>query len=312
MQRNEAFSLLQDEYMCSDEAELVEARANRRSAIKDLVGDGYNMDTTGRTFRRHKALAIAQIKQIARNPLQQQQLAQAVLEHYKGGAGGAVTPDDRTEYAAHVAVIEGIVESLRMLKKRNGGRYTREDRIAQHVLLSASVLKSGNKKMQASIRRLLETSSKSIDKAVARNTDAATMERPYFFVDDEKSCNSYPAEWGTYITECWDDLTRASECTSDEARDKEADENGIHPTHRIHWINNRLDDLLLIMLALGKEHFGDEFTVSRPTMLKFKKYYHRYPGRNTCLCRYHMEFDNHFYAIRRWKASVQRSSCRNA
>jgi hypothetical protein len=163
MQRNEAFSLLQDEYMCSDEAELVEARANRRSAIKDLVGDGYNMDTTGRTFRRHKALAIAQIKQIARNPLQQQQLAQAVLEHYKGGAGGAVTPDDRTEYAAHVAVIEGIVESLRMLKKRNGGRYTREDRIAQHVLLSASVLKSGNKKMQASIRRLLETSSKSID-----------------------------------------------------------------------------------------------------------------------------------------------------
>jgi hypothetical protein len=133
------------------------------------------------------------------------------------------------------------------------------------------------------------------------------MERPYFFVDDEKSCNSYPAEWGTYITECWDDLTRASECTSDEARDKEADENGIHPTHRIHWINNRLDDLLLIMLALGKEHFGDEFTVSRPTMLKFKKYYHRYPGRNTCLCRYHMEFDNHVYAIRRWKASAQRS-----
>ena len=142
----------------------------------------------------------SQIKQTARNPLQLQQLAQAVLEHYKGGAGGAVTPDDRTEYAAHVAVIEGIVESLRMLKKRNGGRYTREDRIAQHVLLSASVLKSGNKKMQASIRRLLETSSKSIDKAVARNTDAATMERPYFFVEDEKLCNSYPVEWGTYIT----------------------------------------------------------------------------------------------------------------
>ena len=112
MQRNEVFSLLQDEYTCSDEAELVEARASRRSAIKDLVGDGYSMDTTGRTFRRHKALAIVQIKQIARNPLQQQQLAQAVLKHYKGGAGGAVTPDDRTEYAAHVAVIEGIVERL--------------------------------------------------------------------------------------------------------------------------------------------------------------------------------------------------------
>jgi hypothetical protein len=41
MQRNAAFSLLKDEYMCLDETELAEARGNRRSLIKDpgRVGD---------------------------------------------------------------------------------------------------------------------------------------------------------------------------------------------------------------------------------------------------------------------------------
>ena len=64
MQRNAAFSLLQDEYMCLDEAELVEARADRRSMIKDLIGEGYNMNITRSTYRRHKALAIAQLKDL--------------------------------------------------------------------------------------------------------------------------------------------------------------------------------------------------------------------------------------------------------
>jgi hypothetical protein len=109
---------------------------------------------------------------------------------------------DNAEYAAHSAVIEGIVEALRMLKKRNRGRYTREDRIAQHVLLSAATLKAGTKKMLASIRCLLDTSSKSVDKAVARNKDAAEMDKPYFFIDDEQSCDAYPANWGTFVSEC--------------------------------------------------------------------------------------------------------------
>ena len=107
--------------------------------------------------------------------------------------------------------------------------------------------------------------------------------------------------------ECWDELTRPSECTSDDATDPDADENGKHHTHRIHWVNNRLDDLLPIMAALGQEEFGDGFSISKPTMLKYKQYYHRYPGRNTCLCRYHMEFDHHYHALRRWKAAARRA-----
>ena len=70
-----------------------------------------------------------------------------MLDHYKGGAEGSVAADNTAEYAAHSVGIEGIVEALRMLKARNAGRYTREDRIAQQVLLSAATLKAGIKKM---------------------------------------------------------------------------------------------------------------------------------------------------------------------
>ena len=126
-------------------------------------------------------------------------------------------------------------------------------------------------------------------------------ERPALFKDDETSANAYDPLWGSFLTDCWDDLTRASECTSDEAKDP--DNSGF--THRIHWINTRLDDLCDMMLVLGKEEFGDTFTMSKPTMLLYKKYYHRYPGRNTCLCRYHQGFDHHFQAIRRWKNAAR-------
>lgn len=33
-----------------------------------------------------------------------------------------------------------------------------------------------------------------------------------FFVEDEKSTNAYDPAWTEFIVQCWDDLTRASEC----------------------------------------------------------------------------------------------------
>jgi hypothetical protein len=50
---------------------------------------------------------------------------------------------------------------------------------------------------------------------------------------------------------------------------------GAHPTHRIHWINTRIEDLRHQIEALGKEQFGDGFSLSVATLLKLKKYYHR-------------------------------------
>jgi hypothetical protein len=293
-ERNEAFSLLRDEYvgLTHIDADCSQSTASqriqdRRSMVKHLVGEGYDFSSSQRTFNRHKALALAQLKQIAGpdNSLRQQQLAESLLNHYKGGQASNIQPGS-VDYAAHVAVIDGIVEALRMLKRRNSGRYTREDRITQEVLLSAAVCKTNCNKVLASIARLLQTRAQSVHKANARMKDALKEERPYFFMDDEASCNAYNPVWAAFVSECWDNLTRASECTSDEAKDPQANADGNRMTHRIHWINHRLDDLLPVMMAMGKEEFGESFTVSRPTMLKCKKYYHRYPGRHTCLCRY--------------------------
>ena len=313
-ERNEAFSLLREDYVVatnidpdSVDSAAAQRRQDRRSMVTELIGEGYDFSRSQKTFRRHKALALAQIKQIAGpdNTLRQQELAQALLDHYKAGGAEGVEVGS-IDYTAHVAVIDGVVEVLKTLKKRNRGRYTREDRITQQVLLSAVVCKAGCEKVQRSIARLLQVRPQSIAQANARMEDAKKEERPYFFIDDETSCNAYDPAWAAFVSECWDNLTRASECTSDEAKDPKADENGNHMTHRIHWINHRLDDLLPIMLAMGKAEFGASFKISRPTMLNCKKHYHRYPGRNTCLCRYHMEFDHHFNSIRRWKANARR------
>ena len=155
--------------------------------VKELVGEGYDFTNSQSTFRRHKALALAQLKQVAGvdNTLRQQQLAEAMLAHYRSGGEEDVHPGS-IDYNAHVAVIEGVIEALGMLKKRNLGRYTREDRITQQVLLSAAVCKAKCKKVQRSIARLLQVRPQSIAQAKARMEDAKKEERPYFFIDDEQ------------------------------------------------------------------------------------------------------------------------------
>ena len=98
-----------------------------------------------------------------------------------------------------------------------------------------------------------------------------------FFVADEKSTNAYPTAWSDFGEECWDDLTRASECAKDDVRDPQAGPLGVHRTHRIHWINTRIDDMVDIITALGKEHFKtDDFHISKWKLLDLKKYYHRW------------------------------------
>ena len=147
-------------------------RADRRSLIQDMIGDGYHfvesVRNSNRTFKRHKALAIAQIKRIAGpdNPMKQQQLAAALVEHYKGG-GGDNCEVATEEYIAHAAVIGGLVETLKMLKGRNAGRYTREDRISHEVLIAGALSKAKGSVLHA-VTRLLEIRPQTAKKVMAR------------------------------------------------------------------------------------------------------------------------------------------------
>jgi len=120
--------------------------------VNDIVGDGYDFSGTFSTFRRHETLAIASIEKIAGagNHTKQRQIADALIEHYQSGGGEEVDVGSE-EYVAHSAVIEGVIEALELLKKRNAGRYTRQDRITQEVLLAAAVSKAKGKVLSISI-----------------------------------------------------------------------------------------------------------------------------------------------------------------
>ena len=63
-ERDRAYELLTEKYEIGDEVEAVR-RANRRALAIELVGEGYSMSGSRRTFDRHRALAIGAIKQIA-------------------------------------------------------------------------------------------------------------------------------------------------------------------------------------------------------------------------------------------------------
>lgn len=156
-ERNQAFALRRDEYPSSSDPnqQSEERQANRRAVVTDLVGEGYDLSGSLRTMQRHKALVLTQIKQLAGhdNTLGQQQLAEAVLQHYKAGHG-ADADTCSTEYQAHVAVIDGLVETLETLRNRNGGRFKTADRITQEVILDAAMYKAKGQVLSA-ISKLL-------------------------------------------------------------------------------------------------------------------------------------------------------------
>ena len=176
--RDRAYALLRDDYLLgADEKADCECKQNWRAIVTELVGKGYDFSGSGITFRRHKALALGCIKQLAgpNDTVGQQQLAEALLCHYKDDKEAAVeahTPD----YEAHAAVIAGLVETLETLRKRNNGKFPTKDRITQEVPITCSqpahdcmlqvilsaVVSTAKGKMLRAISRLLKQSRSSI------------------------------------------------------------------------------------------------------------------------------------------------------
>ena len=87
VERRAAYSLLQDEYLgkdSTDEEASEKRKTDRRSVSKEMIGEGYSFEGIFSIFCRHRALAVAQIKQIAglNDILKQRRLAQSLLDHY--------------------------------------------------------------------------------------------------------------------------------------------------------------------------------------------------------------------------------------
>ena len=236
--RNRAFALLREEYTstacCKNDKTVEEAEAarasKRRAVITDLVGEGYDLSGSQRTLSRHKSLIIGAVKRLAgaENTVGQQQLAEVVLCHYKSD-GGAVVEKCSEEYVAPAAVIEGLVETLETLRKRNNGRFPTKDRITQDVIRN-SVVSKAKKACLSAIAKLLKMRTRTVYQAAARMEGSAGESERSYFEQQEKKCNQYPVEWTEFVENSWDELTRASECTKDEAKDPVADSSGAHRT----------------------------------------------------------------------------------
>jgi hypothetical protein len=75
---------------------------------------------------------------VGADAVKQQQLAEAMLLHYKGGnedGKGPFIEHGGYEWEAHTAIIAGLVEALETLRKRNNGRFPTKDRITQEVII---------------------------------------------------------------------------------------------------------------------------------------------------------------------------------
>ena len=59
------------------------------------------------------------------------------------------------------------------------------------------------------------------------------------------------------------------------------------------------------MHVAGAQRFGAGFKLSIGKMVELMPWFVRRPGRETCMCRYHMQFDHFSDALRRWKQAVK-------
>ena len=115
----------------------------------------------------------------------------------------------------------------------------------------------------------------------------------------ETSCGAHNADWEQFVSECWMGSTRESERKSDEKYCRSNKK-----WYRVRWLEQKLQDILQWMRAAGVKKFGPPFRLSNGKMNEMKPWHVRKPGRETCMCRYHMEFEHFCDALRRWKQAA--------
>jgi len=211
-------------------------------------------------------------------------------------------------HEARDAVICGIKQLLTDLRVHNKGRFDTNSRITSEAVLAAAVYQAKVKGVAIkAIGELLHQDVHALHRACSRVAAVPEGGKPLCFVPAETSCGAYDSDWTASVRLWWEENTRQSECTKDVASNPFKDPvTGKFPQHRIHWLETRITDLLDTMCILGRREYGSGFHLSERKMVDLKPFYVKIPGRETCLCRYHMAFEHRFNALRRWKQLAHR------
>ena len=280
----------------------------RRSEIAELVGTGYD-DLKGRTIRRHKLNVMNTIRLHAGDDIcKQRELAEAVFNSLDVAKPSNAADQQCAELQS--LVCDGIREMFTLLSATRAsdkdepnsghGRYSHGAQVSMQTLRAtvASQIPAGK---IAAVARMLDTNRDQLKAAQSLYEDFESGKAPVPYQMEERSCNAYDPEWERIVGDLWRAGTRLSEKKKDVVRNKK-DKSDKHP-YRIRLLEQSIPSLCIWMNRVGKEKSGDpEFQVSMKTMIRLMPHEVRKPGRQTSLCRYHMEYEHFHESGRQWSA----------
>jgi hypothetical protein len=281
--------------------------AGAQQSVSDVLGEGYG-GVKSTTLQRHRRLLLSSIKDIVGDDvLKQAQLAASLVRHFSAQSVGGDT---------NQVIVDGLALTLESLRSAAGkGRSPTDVKIAQQSIVSAAVAacKLEPDRMQLSdtlLAKILHVSRNSVKSGKARVSKFlhGGTSLPYNSTEKSNASKAYPEAYTEFVQKCWQSMTRASENKKDEVRNPE--DHSDKQRRRIRWVEVPLHVLRGDMIRKGEAMFGDEFHLSSTKMRDLKPFYIRRPGRQTCLCRYHLGFDHFFKALRRWSLQEDVKACK--
>ena len=262
----------------------------KSSVIRDLAGKGYppHMD---RKLREHRRIVMQALESTCGDDkLKQYQVSCAVRDLFRQDN---CKKNDAKIPAAEKAVMKGLEATFALISERSAGesgrgRHKLNDRIVREVLTTAVMMAVPDGVTVNAMKRALGTKvdwhalKTGLERAQRFKGTACEL-----FKTEETSCGAYPADWDKFVAECWLSSTRESERKSDEKWHRTEKK-----FYRVRWLEREMSNILDYMRTAGVTKFGPKFHLSSWKMAAMKPWYVRRPGRVTCMCRYHLEFDH--------------------
>ena len=260
---------------------------------------GGNMTSEQRKHKRQTAQIIEIIENmLPGNVVAQQRLATTVHQRLSNETDTATIDK---------IIVDGLELFLQTQKARTEGRYTTEERIAQQAVTSAAVASAPNGSLRAISRRLQVKPAK-VHEALDRWEAYEANETTSVIVLNESSANAYPAAFETFVVEAWGHKTRKSERMKDDIHNPK-DRKDL-TLYRVHWREDRITDLYAEVLTEGIAYFAEmesdvQFHLSETKFRDLKPFWVKKPGRETCLCRYHMGFAHYATSRHQFRVTLK-------
>lgn len=221
-------------------------------------------------------------------------------------------------------VSEGIAESLRSfvlaLHDAGGaGRYPGKIRQAMQVIATAVSKAAAFSNSRTTIKEIGEAlglSPKLISECRTRFDSLYDCDWEALFEDRSAiRSDKMPEDWVEFATEFWIEpeladenneaynFTRRAESASKVVRNP--NDRHSHEVHRIHWLEERVQVMYSTMLKRGAQVFGEKFHFSWPMFLALRPYFVKDSTRETCMCVYHMRFDEMATGLLKYRRTLK-------